>query len=298
VHCLNISLEHWFVMSFKPQTGSRRSAAKQFSRSAHDKKAKEKKQRSGGKYIEEKAEISAKEVIEKTTSTLSRLGNQIFALSPFSQYFDDWLISLKQVVSEFESNPTIQVDDQFMKERSQIFLDLEGALAEKRLQENNLSDEAKELADTNHLIVETDKEYAEKTRERSFKRNADVQRLSTKIRELEENLATQQEIKISFYKLNARRKAAQQLAKTQQELNSSKNELQVTLENFTAEQEKMHDNYEKRKQELNEKSDSLHRELEKLETDTSTESRQEATNALANAINALIQRTPKLPESA
>ena len=50
------------------------------------------------------------------------------------------------------------------------------------------SDEAKELADNNHLLVETDKEYAEKTREHSFKRNADVQRLSTKIRELEESL--------------------------------------------------------------------------------------------------------------
>ena len=100
------------------------------------------------------------------------------------------------------SNLTLlyNVDEQFVKERSQIFLDVEAALAEKRLQESNISDEAKELADINHLIVETDKEYAEKTRERSFKRNADVQRLSTKIRELEDNVASQQEIKIGFFK--------------------------------------------------------------------------------------------------
>ena len=108
-----------------------------------------------------------------------------------------WLI-LRQMIAEFESNPAIKVDEQFMKERSQIFLDVEGALAENRLQEKNLTDEAKELVDNNHLIVETDKEYAEKTRELSFKRNADVQRLSTEIRELEENLQAQQEIKISF----------------------------------------------------------------------------------------------------
>jgi hypothetical protein len=298
VHCLNISLEHWLFMSFRPQTGSRRSAAKQFSKSAHDKKAKEKKQRSGGKYTEEKAEIPPKDVVEKTLAVLNRLGNQIFALSPFSQYFDDWLVSLKQVVSEFESNHVIQVDEQFVKERSQIFLDVEGALTEKRLQENNLSDEAKELADINHLIVEADKAYAEKTRERSFKRNADVQRLSTKIRELEESLAKQQEIKISFYKLNARRKASQQLARTQENLKSNKNELQVTLETFTAEQEKMHDDYEKRKQALMEKSDSLHKELEKLETDTSTGTRKVTTNALTNAITALIQRTPTPTEQA
>jgi len=123
-------------------------------------------------------------------------------------------------------------------------------LAEKRLQEANVSDEAKELAEINHLIVETDKKYGEKTRERSFKRNADVQRLSTKIRELEEKEATQQEIKFGFFQIRAKRKAAEQLTQTQQELKSTKNELQVTLENFTAEQEEMHDNCEKRKQEL------------------------------------------------
>jgi hypothetical protein len=283
-------------MSFRPQTGSRRNAAKQFSKSAHDKKAKEKKQRSGGRYIEEEAEVSAKEVAQKTLNVLSKLGTQIFALSPYSQYFDDWLISLNQVVSEFESSSTIQVDEQFINERSQIFLNVEGALAEKRIQESNLSEEEKALADVNHQIVETDKQYAEKTRERSFKRNADVQRLSSKIRELEDSVADQQEIKISIFKLRERRKAAQKLAQTQQDLKSTKNELKLTLDNFTVEQEKMHDNYEKTKQELNEKSDSLHKELEKLEIDTSTTPRQEATNALSASINALIQRTPNSPE--
>jgi uncharacterized phage infection (PIP) family protein YhgE len=279
-------------MSNKPQTGSRRSAARQFSKSAHEKKAKEKKQRSGGKYLEEETEVSAKEVVEKILGSLSKFGNQVFALSPFSQYFDDWLMNLRKMISEFESNPAIKVDEQFVKERSQIFLGVEGALAEKKLQETNLTGEAKELADNNHLLVETDKEYAEKTRELSFKRNADVQRLSTKIRESEDDVAGQEEIKISFYKVMARRKAAEKLAQTRQALKSAKNELEVALQTFTAEQEKLHDYYEKKKQEITEKVDNLHKELEKLETDTSIDTRQAACNALANAINALLQRTP------
>ena len=284
-------------MSFRPQVGSRRNAARQFSKSAHDKKAKEKKQRAGGKYYEEETEVSAKEVVEKTLGNLSRFGNQIFALSPFSQYFDDWLMNLRQIISEFESNPAIKVDEQFVKERTQIFLDVEGALAEKRLQETNLTGEAKELADSNHLLVETDKEYAEKTRELSFKRNADVQRLSTKIRELEDDVAGQEEIKISFYKVMAKRRAAEKLVQTRQELKSTKNELEVTLQTFTSEQEKLHDNYEKKKQEITERVDALHKELEKLETDISLEARQAACNALACAINSLFQRTPLSPQS-
>ena len=283
-------------MSYRPQTGSRRSAARQYSKSAHEKKAKEKR-RSGGKYLlEETPEFSTKEVVEKTLGGLSKLGNQVFALSPFSQYFDDWLVNLRQIISEFESNSAINVDEQFVKERSQIFLDVEGALAEKKLQESNLTGEAKELADANHLLVETDKEYAEKTRELSFKRNAEVQRLTHKILELEDDVASQEEIKISIFKPIARKKAAEKLAQTQQNLNSTKNELEVALQSFTAEQEKLHDSYEKKKQEITEKVENLHKELERLETDTSIDARQAAFNALTNAVNALLQRTPLPPE--
>jgi DNA repair exonuclease SbcCD ATPase subunit len=282
-------------MSFRSQTGPRRSAARQFSKSTHEKKAKEKKQRSGGKYLEEETELSQKEVVEKTLAGLGKLSNQIFALSPYSQYFGDWLVSLRQVISEFESSPAISADEQFVKERSQIFLDVEGALAEKRLQESNLTGEEKELADNNHLLVETDKEYAEKTRELSNNRNSEVQRLTRCIHELEDDVANQEEIKISFFKPIARKKAAEKLAQTRHSLTSAKNELEVALQSFTADQEKLHDNYEKKKQEITERVESLRKELEKLETDISKVARQTASTNLANAINALMQRTPQSP---
>ena len=284
-------------MSFRPQTGSRRSSGKQFSKSSHEKKAKEKKQRAGAKYLmDETPEFSAMEVAQRTIGSLGKLGNQIFALSPFSQYYDEWLVTLRQVVSEFESNPTILVDDAFTKTRAQIFLDVEAALADNRLKENNLTAEAKALAGVNHQIVEADKAYAETTRERSNKRNSEVQRLSSKIRDLEDQLAIQQQVKFSFYKFSAKRKAAQELAATTQNLKAAKNELEVTLQTFTAEQEKLHDNYEKQKQDLNEESDRLHKELEKLETDTSTEARQIACSALSKTVDDLLKRTPTPPK--
>jgi hypothetical protein len=282
-------------MSFKSQPNSHRSNSRQFSKTAHEKRLKEKKKRAGAKYLrEETPEATPQEVAERTINALNKLGIQIFALSPFSQYFDDWLINLKQAVSEFETNSAINVDEQFEKEVAQTFLDIEAALAEKRLQESNLTDEAKALADNNHLIVETDKEYAEKTRENSNKRNTEVQRLSNKIRQIEEDLAVQKEVKISFYKFNEKKRAEQKLHQLTQDLLESKNELEVTLGSFTAEQEKLHDSYEKRKQELNENSDHLQRELEKLETDTSIEVRQTACNNLVNSVKTLLQRSPAI----
>ena len=283
-------------MTYRPQTRSRDNTTRQSSKSERAKKAKEKKQRSAGKYIEEPTEVSTQQIVEKTLASLTNLGNQVFALSPFSHYFDDWLVHLRQVISEFESTPDIRVDEQFVKDRTQILLDVEGALAEKRIQESSLDGEAKELVDNNHLLVETDKEYAEKTRQLSNKRNADVQRLSKEIRELEDDVASQELIKISFYKFNAKKKARENLAQTRQALKSKKNELEVTLSSFTADQEKLHDSYEKKKQEITNKIDSLHKILEKTETDTSVEPRQAACTALANAIKTLLQRTPQSPE--
>ncbi len=279
-------------MSYKSQTGSHRGSDK-ISKSAHEKKTKEKKQRSAAKYLmEETPEVSAQDAAQRTLNSLSKLGTQIFALSPFSNYFDDWIVNLRQVVSEFESNSAVSSDEQFAKERTQIFLDVEAALAQKRIEENNMSDEAKALADINHQIVEVDRQYAEQTRERNTKRNLEVQRLSIKIRELEEQLASEQEVKISFFKFGAKKKAAEQLAQTTQNLKAAKNESEVTLQTFTAEQEKLHDNYEKHKQELNAESDRLHMELEKLEVDISTATRTETCTALSNAVTAVMQRAP------
>ena len=167
------------------QSGSRHGGAK-FQKSNHEKKSKAKKNRSGAKYLqEEQAEQGVKEVTEKTLASINRLGSQTFALSPFSQYFDDWLVNLRQVVSEFESNADVKADEAFVKERTQIFLDIEASLAEKRLAESNLSGGAKELQVINHQLTDSDRDYAQQNRALSDKRNADVQRLSNKIHELE-----------------------------------------------------------------------------------------------------------------
>lgn len=279
-------------MSFRSQT-SRKGSGRQFSKNTHEKKAKEKKKRTGAKYLQEESpEVSSKDVIEKTVTGLNRLGNQVFALSPFSQYFDDWLLNLRQVVSEFESHPAITIDDQFRKEKEQIFLDVQGAMAENRLSELNLTLEAKALADNNHLIADADKEYAEKTRELSNKRNSEISRLSSRVNQVEEEIDALKSVKFKFYQISEKKRNQEKLEQAQKELAKAKNELEVTMQNFTAEQEKMHDNYEKRKQELTETSERLHKELEKLETDTSVTARRTACDALIEAIQRLITRNP------
>lgn len=284
-------------MSYRQQTG-RKGTGRQISKATREKKTKEKKQKQTAKYLQEETpEVSAKEISERALAGVNRLGNQIFALSPFSQYFDDWLINLKQTISEFETNPEITTDEQFQKDCEQVFADVATALAEDRLAESTLTQEAKALEENNHKIADADKEYAGSTRELSNKRNCEIQKLTSDVRALEDDLAAQQDVKFGFFKFKEKRVASEKLAQTKKDLTLAKNKLEVTIESFKAEQDKLHDNYEKQKQELFDVSDRLHKQLEKLETDTSTQARQSACNALAQAINALMQRTsPPAPE--
>jgi hypothetical protein len=279
-------------MSFRPQKSPKGQG--KLSKTEHDKKAKAKKQRQNdAKHLtEETPQASPQEVADKAIASVTRLGNQVFALSPFSQYFDDWLVNLRQVVAEFESTPAIKVDEQFQAERTQIFQDVIAALTENRLAEATLSSEAKLLEDVNHKLADADKQYAEQTREMNNKRNCEIQKLSNTIRMLEDDLAAQQQVKLGFFKFKEKRIAQENLTRTTKELAAAKNELEVKLETFKAEQDKLHDNYQLQKQQLSAESDRLHRELEKLETDTSTEPRQKACNALAQAINTQLTRLP------
>ena len=279
-------------MSFRPQKSPKGQG--KLSKTEHDKKAKAKKQRQNDAkhLIEETPQASPQEVAERTLSSVNRLGNQVFALSPFSQYFDDWLVNLRQVVAEFESNPAIKVDEQFTAERTQIFQDVIAALTENRLAESTITEEAKALEDVNHKIADADKQYAEATREMNNKRNCEIQKLSNTIRMLEDDLAAQQQVKLGFFKFKEKRIAQENLQRTTKELTAAKNELEVKLETFKTEQDKLHDNYQLQKQQLSQESDRLHRELEKLETDTSTEPRQKACTELAQTINNQITRLP------
>lgn len=281
-------------MGYRGQTGSRRSSGEKFQKSSHDKaKSKTQKNKSGVKYaLEEAPVLSAEEVAQKTLNSLDKLGSQTFALSPFSQYFDDWLVNLRQVVSEFEASPAITVDETFVKERTQMLADVEGELAKRRLKETELETFAKALSENNHLLVEIDAEYAAQTRELAKKRNSSIERLTKNVHDLEEELSRTEQIKTNFLNPFARKAKTQKKAEVAQKLDAAKKELELAVQGFGVEQEKFHDEYAKKKQAAIEKVQSLEKEIVNIETDSSLQTRQTGTNALASAVKGLLQRKP------
>ncbi len=283
-------------MSYRPQTSSRRGTGRGRGKVHHEKaKRKGQKHRSGGKYLLEGSEAPTfKEVVEKTLVRLRNLGDQIFAFSPFNQYFDDWLLSLKSVLSEFESNPAINMDDEFVKESSQVIADVELKLAERRREEVVLEKATRRLADQNHLLVQIDTEYVSATHKLASKRNSEIKRLTLRVHDFEEELEETSRMKVSIFSPFARRAKSHETAEVTRKLDAVKSELESAVKAFKVEQEKLHDEYEKRKQLVTEQVRSLEKNIEGSDNDVSLEDRQFACEELVNAVKALLQRKTPL----
>jgi hypothetical protein len=279
-------------MSYRSQTRSRRNTGRGRKKLHHEKaKRKGHKHHSSGKYLlEESKAPTFNEGVKKILGRLHSLGNQIFAFSPFSQYHDDWLLSLKSVLSEFESNPTVTVDEKFVKERSQVMADVELKLAERRREEAVLVEATRRLANQNHLLVQIDRNYATANRKLASKRNREIKRLTRKVHDFGEELDEASQMKASIFSPFARRAKSNRTAEVTRKLDVARSELESVVKAFKVDQEKLHDEYEKKKQAVIKQVRSLEKEIEGLETDGSVEDRQLACNALVNSLNTLLQR--------
>jgi|WetSurMetagenome_2_1015567.scaffolds.fasta_scaffold151337_1 hypothetical protein len=277
-------------------SGPRKGSGQKFQKTQHEKKTKAAQKKANVKYVEETPVPSSQEILEKTLSSLNRLGLQVFAVSPFSQYFDDWLVNLRQAIAEFESNPSITVDEAFTTERTRIFADVEREIAEKRIREASLEESAKALQTENHRVVELDEAYATATRELGGKRNKELEALTKTVHDQEQELDRVQQAKTSLIFGFTKKAKAKKEAEVTQKLTAAKTELKLAVQNFKVEQDKLHDDYEQKKQVAMESVQRLEKEIEGIETDGSQAARQTACVALANAVKALSQRMP-VPEA-
>jgi hypothetical protein len=280
-------------MGYRSQSGSRRSGQK-FQKSEHQKAKVKTGKTKNGRYIEETPLPSLQDEAQKTLASLDKLGTQTFAISPFSHYFDNWLVNLRQVLAEFEANPAITVDDAFIKERNQVINDVENALAQSRLREAEKEAASKTLAEQNHVLAETDAVYARQTRVLADKGNSEIERLTKQLNGREADLTEVKGMKTSFFGFTKGAKVKKEVEATTKR-DAAKTELEVAVKNFRVEQEKLHDLYEKKKQETMGQVQNLEREIVGVDSDFSLALRKDGCNALAASVEAFIKRLSATP---
>jgi hypothetical protein len=240
--------------------------------------------------LEENHVTTAEEVVEKTLKRLRTLGIQKFVSSPYSAHFSRWQTDLKYVLSEFESSPTISIDDQFVKERSQILSNVELKLEERQREEATRDKAIESLSNSKVLLGRIEEEYATRTREIEGRKTSEIKRLNGKIDDLREELDDIARMKAGLFRAVSKKTKAQKEAEATQKLNSAQKELELATRKFTAEQERFQEECERKKHPLIEQIRKHQKAIENVETDGSLEDRQIACEALVNAVNALLQR--------
>jgi hypothetical protein len=254
-------------------------------------KAKRHKSRSIGRFIsEENNAPTSEEIANRTLNTLRNLGTQRFALSPFSEHLDRWLVSLRDILAEFESSLGITADDQFVKERSQVLSNVEVDFRKRRMEEASVGEAINNLSTNRMLLERVEEDYAVTRKRIEERKNAEVKSLSVEVDGLTEELNRTARMKTGIFGAISKKAKEEKEAETRERLNATQSELASVVQHFAVEQERLHGDYEKTKQSVIEKIQGYEKEIERQETDDSLEAREAACEALIKAVKSFLER--------
>jgi len=264
------------------------------------------KRRSGtDRRLEEEHVATLAEVSGRVLNSLSRLGDQRFAVAPFYEHYDRWLLNVRNVLSEFEANSAVTVDDKFREERSRILSDTELTLNDKRVREASNHETVRKLnhglLDARSLLAQTDREYAARISDIAGKRERAVKPVVTNLGRLREELNRIAHMRAGFLRGTSKKAKAEKTTETTQKLDTTKEELTRIEKSFASDQEKLKKEYQRRKQNILEDIARYQKEIERIDTgiqaDDSVDARHATCEALTNALNLMLQRKQSAPEN-
>ena len=279
-------------MGYQPQKKSPRASGRGYKKTAYEKgkAGRPKHGLAGSPTGEEKHVVTLKEISDKTLKQLHNLGRQKFGSSPFRDHFDRWLVNLTDVLSEFELNPNINVDEQFVKERSQILDAVKIELEERRRKEASLEESIKNLSNSANILEEINEEYINRMREIKRQKSKEIKRLYHSIDALKVALDTVIRMKTGFFRGISKKDRELKEIEITQELTNKQRELELATFSFTEAKARIRDEYEKKRQPIVGQIRDRQKKMDSSETDESLEDRWFACEALVDSVNALLQR--------
>jgi hypothetical protein len=261
-------------------------------------RVKRQKQRSRDRYaLQESYPATSENIVETTNNRLRNLGKQVFALFPFSEHFERWLTDVKVVMSEFESSPTMILDDQFVKDRSSILSSVELALHEGRSKEASSEEPIRSLSKNKALLERMEKEHDSMVKEIEGQKNREARRLSSSVQALKEELARIDQMKTGIFRGVSQKAKAQMQTEATQRLKAAESELASTTNDFAAKEERLREEHEKKTRPIIEQMQAEQKEIDDQTIDWSFEPRRVACEALMSAVNALVQRKGSTSQS-
>jgi DNA mismatch repair ATPase MutS len=291
-------------MGFQPRARTPRDFGRRPGRNKS--KTKPGKHETGSNYrLEEEHTLTFAEIVDRALNILSRLGNQRFAVGPFYEHYDRWMLSVRNVLSEFEASSAAAVDDSFKEECSRVLSEIESTLDDRRAKETSNGEAVREvnrnLLDIRSLLAQTEREYAAKMSDIAAKREHAIKPVATNLGRLRQELGRISRMRAGFLREISKRAKAQKATEATQKLDTTKRELATIEQSFAAEQKRLRDEHERRRRQILKQLANHQKEIENLESgikaDDALDARHAACDALVNAVNSLVQRMQSAPET-
>jgi hypothetical protein len=291
-------------MGFQPRARTPRDFGRRPGRSKS--KTKPGKHGTGTEYrLEEEHTPTFAELVDRTLNSLSRLGNQRFAVGPFYEHYDRWMLSVRSVLSDFEASSTGLVDDNFKQECTRVLSEIESTLNDRRAKEVS-NDETirkldRSLLESKSILAQTDREDTAKISEVAAQREQAIKPVASNLGRLRQELVRIGRMRAGFLREISKKAKAQKTSEATQKLDTTKRELVAIEQSFAAEQRKLQQEHGRRRRQILKQIADYEKELENLEhgtkADDAMDARHTACDALVNAVNSLVQRIQSAPES-
>lgn len=259
--------------------------------------AREKREERGTSiFYQEPEEINPSQISSKTLNALEHLGNQRFALPPFSEHFQRWVKDLKALLIEFETQLPDAVDEQYRENVEKSLTNVQEALTKHIEAEKNssgeISDQHQQLAATESELSKLDHEYKTLTREIRTRHEKSMEKLTSEIDSLDKQRLKILRKRTSFLQ-RILGKSESRLEEKTKALQSKRDALGKSRETLKEELEKRKADYETRRNRLADEQQALRVKLAELKgnaLDDGLEIRKAACEELHRSVSEAVER--------
>jgi DNA repair exonuclease SbcCD ATPase subunit len=283
-------------MGFQPRARSRRFgrpvAKKKPARDRHD-------ELGTSMLFVENDQIDASQVCSVTLNALEHLGNQRFALPPFSEHFQRWMENIATILFEFETELPEVVNQQYRENIDRTITNLRGALKERTDTEatisNRQSDVQRRIAKYETELAKLDQDYKTRNHEARRHHEQSFEKLRAEINTLDEERLRILHTKPSLLKKLVRR-SKDNLEEKTNALRSKKHALDDCKQLLKQDLETSRLKYENERKQINEKLRAQQAQLEDpndSKLDDALEIRQTACEELRRQIIEAVDKLPK-----
>jgi chromosome segregation ATPase len=267
--------------------------------------AREKKEKRGTLvFYQEPERVDPAEVYSKTLNAIEHLGNQRFALPPFSEHFDRWMKDVRAVLTEFETSLPAAIDPQYRTGVEQSLSKVQEVLTRSIEEEKNSSTETanlqQQIAAVERQISSLEQDYKKRIREVRKKYEASVERLRTEIDSLDKQRLRILRKKTSFLRRLFGKSESELEEKTTSTLHKKRAALDEGKGRLKQELEKDRTEYENNRKHLVDELEALrakHANLRGNTLDDAVEARRLACQELHKVVGQAVARIGISPNS-